>query len=290
MNIFITTIKNIIISARPHYWIKNLLVFSVLLFSGNLFNYKMLLPVLFTFIIFNFITSSIYILNDIVDVKSDSISPLKKSRPIANGSLSKKLSLTVSIIMALTLSLLSFFINIYLGIIIISYIILNILYSFFLKKIIILDVFILSIGFFLRLIAGGAVVDIMPSYWLILCTLFLSLFFGFSKRYYELIILSSDKNKYRNRQFLQISIYIFATISIIIYTLYAVSSSSIATYSDIRLIMSLPFVIFGILRYIYINILTERVTDPITLLYKDKFSLINLGLWFISIFYLIYFY
>ena len=166
----------------------------------------------------------------------------------------------------------------------------NILYSFLVKRIMILDVFLLSIGFFLRVIAGGIAIDILPSYWLILCVFFLSLFFGFSKRYHEIGEQKKANNKYQNRQFLRIAIYIFANVSIIIYTLYSISSRTLETFGDIRLVISIPFVLFVIIRYIYISLFAGKVTDPVTLIYKDKFSAINLGLWFLCIIYLIYFY
>lgn len=284
------TLKNILISFRPWYWIKNLLVFSVLIFSGNLFNYHLFLISFIVFLIFNFISSSIYILNDIIDIKSDKLHPVKRSRPIARNTLSRKPALIISLVLALIFSGLSFYISLDLGYIIIAYILLNILYSFFIKKIIILDVFFLSIGFLLRVLAGGIVINIFPSYWLILCVLFLSLFFGFSKRYHEITALNNIENKYHNKQFLQMTIYIFATLSIIIYTIYSISSRTIEIYGDIRLIISLPFVLFGIIRYLYINLFTDKIADPVTLLYKDKFSAVNLGLWFLCIVYLIYFY
>jgi len=284
------TVKNIIISLRPWHWIKNLLVFSVLLFSGNLFNPDLFLLNLAVFIIFCFISSSIYLFNDIVDFKSDRLHPLKRKRPIASNLLSKKLAITLGIILMFVFTGLSFYLDLNLGYIIISYIFLNILYSFLLKKFMILDVFALSIGFFLRVLAGGVVLEIFPSYWLILCVFFLSLFFGFSKRYHEIRENNKVKSKYRNKQFLQIAIYIFATVSMIIYTLYSISSRTTEIFGDIRLIISLPFVLFGIIRYIYISLFAGKVTDPVTLVYKDKYSAINLGLWFLCIIYLIYFY
>ena len=185
MNSKISIIKNLLVSFRINNWIKNLLVFSALLFSKNLFNLHLFLNALYVSIIFCFLSSSIYLLNDIIDIKNDRQHPFKKYRPIATGLISIKLALITGICLIAVILPLAFLLNKNLGYLIAAYISINILYSFFVKKIVILDVFFLSTGFIIRVFAGGVIIGILPSYWLILCIFFLSLYLGFAKRNYE---------------------------------------------------------------------------------------------------------
>jgi decaprenyl-phosphate phosphoribosyltransferase len=289
MNPKISIIKNLLVSFRINNWIKNLLVFSALLFSKNLLHPFLFLNTLYVFIIFCFLSSSIYLLNDIIDIKNDRRHPFKKERPIASGLISIKLALITAICLLAVILPASFLLNKNLGLLVAAYIVINILYSFFVKKIVILDVFFLSTGFIIRVFAGGAVIGIFPSYWLMLCIFFLSLFLGFAKRNYELKKIQGYKTIYKDRKFLNIALYLFSAISIIIYVLYTISTRTIEVYGDFRLAFTIPFVVFGIIRYLYLNLNEERAIDPISILLKDKTSGINLLLWFALVIYLVYF-
>jgi 4-hydroxybenzoate polyprenyltransferase len=290
MNSKISLIKNLIVSFRINNWIKNLLVFSALLFSKNLLNPFLFLKTLYVFIIFCFLSSSIYILNDVIDIKNDRQHPFKKERPIASGHISIKSALiTATLILAVILPL-AFLLNKNLGFLVAAYIVINILYSFFIKKIVILDVFFLSTGFIIRVFAGGAVIGIIPSYWLMLCIFFLSLFLGFAKRNYELKKMQEHKSIYKDRKFLNLVLYLFSAISIIIYVMYTVSTRTVEVYGDFRLAFTIPFVVFGIIRYLYLNLSGEKTIDPISIILRDKISGINLFLWFTLVLYLVYFY
>lgn len=289
MNSKITIIKNLLVSFRMNNWIKNLLVFSALIFSKNLMRPILFLNTVYVFIIFCFLSSSIYLLNDVIDVKNDRQHPFKKGRPIASGDLSMKLACVTAVSLITVILPLSFLLDKNLGYLLAGYIVINILYSFFFKKIVILDVFFLSTGFIIRVFAGGAAIDILPSYWLILCIFFLSLFLGFAKRNYELKKIQGHQSIYKDRKFLNLILYLFSALSIIIYVMYTISTRTVDVYGDFRLILTIPFVVFGIIRYLYLNLSEERAIDPISILLRDKVSGINLFLWFALVIYLVYF-
>ena len=289
MNPKITIIKNLLISFRVNNWIKNLLVFSALLFSKNLLHTILFLNTLYVFIIFCFLSSTIYLLNDVIDIKNDRQHPFKKDRPIASGLISTKLALTAAFSLLAVILPSAFLLNRNLGYLVAAYISINMLYSFYVKKIVILDVFFLSTGFIIRVFAGGTVIGILPSYWLMLCIFFLSLFLGFAKRNYELKKIQGHKSIYRDRKFLNLILYLFSALSIIIYVLYTVSTRTVEVYGDFRLAYTIPFVVFGIIRYLYLNLSEERAVDPISIVLRDKVSGINLFLWFALVIYLVYF-
>ena len=289
MNPKVLIIKNFLISFRINNWIKNLLVFSALLFSKNLLHTILFLNTLYVFIIFCFLSSTIYLLNDVIDIKNDRQHPFKKDRPIASGLISTKLALTVAFSLLAVILPSAFLLNRNLGYLVAAYISINMLYSFYVKKIVILDVFFLSTGFIIRVFAGGTVIGILPSYWLMLCIFFLSLFLGFAKRNYELKKIQGHKSIYRDRKFLNLILYLFSALSIIIYVLYTVSTRTVEVYGDFRLAYTIPFVVFGIIRYLYLNLSEERAVDPISIVLRDKVSGINLFLWFALVIYLVYF-
>lgn len=184
--------KKIIHLLRIKHWTKNLFCFAGLIFSGEIFNISLWLLSFEVFLSFCFSSSAIYILNDIYDRSADALHPIKKNRPIANGS--------ISISSAITIGLISISIGLYISwiiskiafVIIVIYIFNNLIYSTWLKKLPFLDVFSISIGFILRMASGVYVLGELPTSWIILCTMFLSLFLGFSKRLSE---LKSIKNK-----------------------------------------------------------------------------------------------
>ena len=282
-------VKNLLVSFRINNWIKNLLVFSTLLFSKNLLHPILFLNTVYVFIIFCFLSSSIYILNDVIDIKNDMKHPFKKDRPIASGLLSTKFALIAAICLLAVILPSAFFLNRNLGYLVSAYIVINMLYSFYVKKIVVLDVFFLSTGFIIRVFAGSVVIGILPSYWLMLCIFFLSIFLGFAKRNYELKKIHGYKSIYKGRKFLNFALYLFSAISIIIYVLYTISTRTIEVYGDFRLAYTIPFVVFGIIRYLYLNLSEERAIDPISILLRDMVSGINLFLWFALVIYLVYF-
>ncbi|MBB6622326.1 decaprenyl-phosphate phosphoribosyltransferase [Clostridium gasigenes] len=263
--------KYIIKLLRPKQWIKNFFVFGAVIFSNNIINFGVAKSNILTFIAFCLISSTVYILNDIVDVERDRKHPKKCERPIASG----KVSVTKAIIIGIILAILSLFIAINLKklifIIIILYLVNNIIYSFKIKNIILLDVFCISIGFILRLLAGGIATGVETSKWIILCTLFLSLFLGFGKRRNEVIILGEGANEHRKNlsqytvELLNQLINISLTCTIMSYAIYSILGSVSENF-----IWTSIFVIFGVLRYYYLMYSKGEGGSPTELVLKDK--------------------
>lgn len=189
--------KYIIKLLRPKQWIKNFFVFGAILFSNNFWNLKIIKSNVITFIAFCFISSTVYIINDIVDVERDKKHPEKCKRPIASGKVSVEKAKIIGVIMALIAFYIAINLNVYIAIVIGIYLLNNLLYSFKFKNIIIVDVLSIAIGFILRVIAGGLATKVETSNWIILSTLFLSLFLGFGKRKNEIITLGKDAYDHR---------------------------------------------------------------------------------------------
>ena len=272
-------IKALWLSIRSLHWIKNLLVFAPLIFSGGLWQFDFLLKTSICFFSFCFISSSIYLINDILDLRRDKLHPLKSKRPIAKGELSFRFTFTVSIIFVLLSFLFSLF-SPFLVIILLLYFLLNILYSLYLKQIIILDTISVAFGYVLRVWAGAVVIFLIPSIWLQLCTFLVALFISFCKRRGEILTTGQSYEqrpvlaKY-NLPFLDKIICISATASLIAYIFYTATKAG-----DRRLFYySSLFVIYGIFRYLYLIFAKQKDGEPIKLLFSDKSFLINIILW-----------
>ena len=173
---------------RPSQWIKNVFVFAPLVFSKHLFDPLVFFAAFKGFIAFSIVSSAVYVFNDIFDKDADAAHPVKKNRPIASGAVSVQAALILSLVLLSLASVVCLSLPSGFQIVIVSYLILQFLYSLGLKKIVILDVFIIAAGFMLRVLAGAAVIDVAISHWIILCTMFLSLFVALSKRRGEIML------------------------------------------------------------------------------------------------------
>ncbi|MGB9750405.1 MAG: decaprenyl-phosphate phosphoribosyltransferase [Caldisericia bacterium] len=270
---------------RIKQWIKNLFIFAPLLFSKNLFDKYLFLETFIAFILLSLLTSGLYIFNDIKDLENDKHHPIKKERPLAKGVFSKKFAIFISILFISISLISSFFINYKLTLIFIFYIFINVLYTIFLKKIVIIDVFVIALNFTLRIFSGSIVTGISISSWLILCTLFLSLFLGFSKRRFEIISLKENANKHRevlssySIELLDKIIIVLATSTILSYALYTVSIETKEKFGE-SLVYTIPFVIYGILRYLYLIYKTNE-GEPTKLVTEDISLLLTIALWIV---------
>lgn len=278
--------KNFIDLIRVKQWIKNLFIFAPLLFSKNLFNSNFFLKTLISFILLSFLTSGLYIFNDIIDLENDKHHPVKKERPLAKGYFSKKFAYSTAIIFISFSFLFSLFLDYKLTLIFIFYMLINVLYTIYLKKIVIIDVFIIALNFSLRIYSGSIVTGINISSWLVLCTLFLSLFLGFSKRRFEIISLKENANKHRevlssySIELLDKIIIVLSTSTILSYALYTVSLETKEKFGE-SLVFSIPFVIYGILRYLYLIYKTNE-GEPTKLVTEDIPLLLTILLWIIT--------
>jgi 4-hydroxybenzoate polyprenyltransferase len=266
---------------RPHQWVKNLLVMAPLAFTpkGLIFDLQAWSHVLIAFASFCLAASSIYLMNDIVDRDEDARHPKKRSRPIASGRLgvgTARVQLLVQIVATFGLAILvpdsgrlPFFAWPA------AYLTLNVLYSFWLKRLVIVDCLCIALGFQLRVQAGAAAIDVKSSHWLLLCTFFFSLFLAFCKRYEELSRQAEATGRTRatmedySASFLNMMIGPLAALSILSYALYTVSPETVQTHGSDRLMFTVPFVTYGVFRYLFLVYRRSEGGDPARLLFRD---------------------
>lgn len=281
--------KYILISMRPYQWIKNLLVFAALLFSFSFHEKVNIYREIIAFVLFCLTSSAVYIMNDLKDIKEDRMHPVKKLRPITSGKLNRTLAVIVMSFLYICALALGFYLSKLFFIILISYIILNIGYSGGLKKVVILDVLLLSIGFLLRALAGAVVINVVASQWLFICTLMLSLLLGFGKRYNELKTISIEPEKHRKNlseyslAFLEKLMIIAAAAAIVTYSLYTLSNVTVNRLNSTDLIYTTPMVIFGIFRYLFLVFEKDLGGDPSKLILTDIQMMVNFVLWGFSV-------
>ena len=273
---------------RPKQWVKNLFVFAPILFAGKLLDYQLLLTNILAFLAFCSVSSSVYVLNDISDVESDRVHKKKRYRPIAAGYVSvnqaKILFVFLLAITALIYLQLPFLFFLTIG----AYLVNNLLYSFRIKNIVLLDVFSISIGFILRVVAGAVAIDVSVSSWMVITTIFISLFLGISKRRAELSG-PNQENLEKQRKVLSDYDVIFvdqlntiaATGTIISYALYTVSEKAISAFHSDKLIYTTPFVLYGIFRYLYLLHQKNLGESPTQIVTKDIPIIIKSLLWLI---------
>lgn len=281
-------IKYVFLSMRPEQWIKNFFVFTALLFSKNLFNLSKDIDALVGFIIFCMITGCAYMINDLVDLEKDKLHPTKSQRPIASGRLNKTTAIKITTIICLVSLSFAFYINSFFGIIVLTYFLLNIGYSIYLKNIVIIDVVTIASGFVLRVLGGAVIISVTSSQWLILCTILLSLFLGFSKRRHELVLLEDNATGHRkvlehySPYFLDQMISVVTASTVICYALYTMSKDTIEKLGTSKLIYTIPFVLYGIFRYLYLVHQKEKGGSPTEIVFTDKPMIVNIILWVIA--------
>lgn len=269
---------------RASHWIKNIFLFVPLVYSKKLFNWDDLSLTLLGFMAFNFASSIVYVLNDIVDKDRDSLHPKKRLRPLPAGDISVKEAYVVLLVLGVLTILFSFHLNYAFEMVVIAYILLNTIYSFKLKNIVLLDIFSIAGGFILRVAAGTVVIGVAASSWLVLITLFISLFLAVMKRMSESDLLSSEEQdhipvrqvleNYSKRFIDQISA-VSAGGVIVFYALYTVSPRTVETFGTENLIYTTAFVVFGIFRYMYLVYQHHRGENTIDILLHDIPTILN---------------
>jgi len=273
---------------RPEQWIKNFFVFTALLFSKNLLNPSKDIEAIIGFVIFCMVTGCAYMVNDLVDLEKDKLHPVKSRRPLASGKLKKETAAKIIVLVCLASLFFAFYMNILFGFIVLAYFLLNIGYSIYLKNIVIIDVVSIAAGFVLRVLGGAVIISVVASQWLILCTILLSLFLGFSKRRHELILLEDSATSHRrvlehySPYFLDQMIAVVTASTLICYALYTMSRDTVEKLGTSKLIYTIPFVLYGIFRYLYLVHQKEEGGSPTEIMFTDKPMIINICLWVIS--------
>ena len=281
---------------RPQQWAKNFFIFLPLFFHGTLFDYKLLINAFIAFVSFSFIASSIYCFNDIYDVEADRLHPKKKLRPIASGkvTIAQAYLYMIILIIASLLSALLCDHKMELMCLFIIYFLMNVAYCIKLKHLALVDVFIISIGFVLRIFVGGIVTEIELSSWIVLMTFLLALFLAFAKRRDDVVLYENtgvqprkNVNRY-NLAFMNSAVTLTSCIMVVSYIMYTVSPDVIARLHTKYLYLTVLFVFAGIFRYLQLTIVDVKSGSPTKVLLHDRFIQLSILLWILSFLIIIY--
>jgi len=279
--------SGVIRSLRPRQWAKNGVIFAALLFSHHVGNADSARRATFAFGIFCVLSSAVYLLNDVFDLKNDRVHPTKKFRPVAAGEVPPALAVAVGISLGASGLLLAYLLVPSFALVGAVYLGSNLLYSIWLKKIVIVDVMVISMGFVLRAVAGGLAIDVKVSAWLILCTILLSLFLALCKRRQELALLEAATEhrgilKEYSVVFLDQMITIVTSATLLAYASYTLSPEVQLKLGTDRLYLTVPFVIYGVFRYLYLVHKKDMGGSPTEALFADRPLLINIFLWAVA--------
>ena len=272
---------------RPGHWVKNGFVIAPLLFAHKFNNSAMCIKVALTFAAFCAVSSIIYIINDMCDRREDQNHPTKKNRPIASGAIGISEAIMLSIILTILGFAAALTVSYRVTVVVLLYAAINLIYSLKIKHIAILDVMTIAAGFVLRVLAGSSAISVLPSHWLILCTIMISLFLGFTKRRAELIGIAVDGKPNNTRivlkdysvAFLDQVIAVVTGATVVCYALYTVDARTVEVFGSRAMLLTVPPVIYGIFRYIYIIYHLQKGDDPTKALFHDIPTLVNLVIW-----------
>ena len=272
---------SLLISTRPRQWVKNIFVFPAILFSQHLFEIDYLLRSVWAALCFCFLSGAVYLLNDVLDRKRDRVHPLKSKRPIASGAVSLGAAVATSAVLSAGSIWMSFRLNEEFGWVSLTYAMLNVAYSIRLKHVVLLDVLIVASGFLLRALGGALAIQVFISTWFILCTFMLALFLAVIKRRQELVALEGRAGEHRSileaysLPFLDQLISVLTASTLVCYALYAMGVGA-------RMQWTIPFVLYGMLRYLYIAYHVGSGENPTLVVWRDRPLQICGVLWLIA--------
>jgi 4-hydroxybenzoate polyprenyltransferase len=287
-------LRLLLVSLRPEQWTKNLLIFAGLVFGGRLLEPRALGFALWTFVLFCALSGAIYLFNDVRDRQGDQRHPLKRLRPIASGALPVSLALAASGVLVGAALVGALAVSPRLAGVAAGYASLMLLYSAVLKHHVIIDVMTIAGGFVLRAVAGAVAVEVPISQWLLACTTLLALFLGLSKRRHELILLGESATNHRpildeySPYLLDQMIAVVTASTVIAYAVYATSADTAARLHTTHLGATIPFVLYGIFRYLYLVHQKRGGGSPTTALLTDRPLQACVGLWIATVVALMY--
>jgi 4-hydroxybenzoate polyprenyltransferase len=289
-----TTVRLLFDSVRPEQWTKNLFVFAGVLFGGRLLQAAALWRALGAFAVFCAVSGAVYLFNDLADREADQRHPLKRMRPIASGHLSPRTAAVAAVLLGAGGIAAATLLQPMLGLVTGAYVALLILYSAALKHLVIVDVLTIAAGFVLRAVAGAIAVDVPIGHWLLICTTLLALFLALSKRRHELVLLGDGAISHRrileeySPYLLDQMIAVVTASTLIAYTLYTVSPDTAERLGTDRLGLTIPFVLYGIFRYLYLVHQKRGGGSPAAMLLTDVPLLACVALWTLSVALILY--
>ena len=274
----------LLISLRLTHWIKNVFLFAPLIFSGHFYDFTDILLTIRGFVIFSLAASAVYVFNDVVDRERDALSEVTKNRPIAAGKVSLSAVLLTAVVLLAFALILSYEVGFEFCSLLLLYIANNIAYTLLVKNKVIADVISIAAGFVIRVLAGASLIQVEASQWLLVCTFSLALLLGFGKRRAELFHSRGVKfvSTIYTAEKLDHMISVSAAMSLLSYMLYVVSSESIGRFQGHDMVYTVPFVVYGIFRFVA-KIQEGKCWDPVHLIYSDKVSVFNIGIWFVTV-------
>ncbi len=273
---------------RPRQWAKNVFVFAGVVFDGRLFDPVPLGRTIVAFVIFCLLSSAMYLINDVVDADKDRRHPTKRNRPIASGELSPKVAVAAAVILTVGSLAGAFAINTPLGLVSLAYLALMMAYSFYLKRLVIIDVMVIAAGFVLRVMAGAAAVQVTRfSPWLYMCSTLLALFIAINKRRNELLLLAEDANNHRaslgdyNLEFLDTMTSLVTATLLASYSFYTFSAPNLP--ANHSMMLTIPFVLYGVFRYLFLVHARGLGGAPEEIVLSDKPLILTLVLWGVTV-------
>lgn len=278
-------ISAIITSLRPHQWSKNLLVFAALAFSKHLFDWQLLVRSCAAFALFCGFSGAVYLINDVRDIERDRLHLRKRLRPIASGALGPSTALAIAALLSIACLFAGLLLGPAFAVCGATYLGLNLLYSFRLKEMVILDVLTLSLGFVLRAVAGGLAISVAVSDWLLVCTILLALFLALAKRRHEITSASGDPAAHRSilseysPYLLDQMIGVVTASCVTAYAFYTLAPETTAKFQTEHLVWTFPFVLYGIFRYLYLVHQKDQGGSPSEVLLTDRPLLLAVALW-----------
>lgn len=284
----------LVLALRPRHWVKNVFVFAALVFAGRMADPVAVGRAGLAFAVFCALSSAVYLVNDLRDREADRRHPAKRHRPIARGDLSPQIAAAVSVLLAVSALLGAIALSPALGKVAGAYFAINLAYSFGLKRVVILDVMLVSSGFLLRAWAGAVVVGVEISHWLVLCTGLLALFLGFVKRRQELEGIADATTsrailKEYSLPFLDQMIAVVTGAIVVAYSLYAFSPEVAERLGTTHLGLTIPFVLFGIFRYLFLVHQRGEGENPTAVVFSDGPLVADVVLWAAAVVVALYF-
>ena len=283
----------VLLSLRPRQWVKNFFVFAGLIFSQSLFT-PLVWRALAAFAIFCALSGAVYLFNDLADMEKDRLHPTKRRRPIASGALSVPAAVALGVLTLVGSLVAAYALSARFGVVATVYAALLTAYSVWLKHVVILDVLTVAIGFVLRAVAGAAAIGVDISGWLVICTILVALFLALGKRRHEYLTLHGDAAAHRpilaeySESFLDQMVAVVTASTVTAYALYTMSPDTVAKFHTRWLPLTLPFVLYGVFRYLYLLYRRELGGNPSDLLLSDRALLINTVLWMVALLLIIY--